>query len=133
MTAARMQPNEPVIPGALANVPERPLIEKTEKAEHHYLRRQQIWAKEADPTKQTPAQGWNDPAQGWGAPPVEYAWQPYDPSSIQPAPPREDVDNYFYLNVQYTYMVISEIGLKLVEILLLSAWYISWRHLLGLI
>ncbi|KAG1843152.1 P-loop containing nucleoside triphosphate hydrolase protein [Suillus subalutaceus] len=98
---SRMQPNEPVIPGALAeNVPERPLIEKTEKAEHHYLRRWQIWAKEADPTKQTPAQGWND--QGWGAPPVEYAWQPYDPSSIQPAPPREDVDNFFYLNIRYT-------------------------------
>lgn len=95
-----MQPNEPVIPGALVeNVPERPLLEKTEKAERHYLRRWQIWAKE---TKQTPAQEWDNPAQGWGAPPIQYAWQPYDPSSIQPMPPREDVDNYFYLNVRYT-------------------------------
>jgi hypothetical protein len=44
---------------------------------------------------------WDDPAQGWGAPVVQYAWQPYDPSSVQPAPPREDIDNYFYLNVRY--------------------------------
>ncbi|KAG1776766.1 P-loop containing nucleoside triphosphate hydrolase protein [Suillus placidus] len=98
-----MQPNEPVIPGALAeNVTERPLLEKTEEAEHHYLRRWQIWSKENNPTKRTPAQGWDDPSQGWGAPPVQYDWQPYDPSSVQPAPPREDIDNYFYLNVRYT-------------------------------
>ncbi|KAG2357288.1 P-loop containing nucleoside triphosphate hydrolase protein [Suillus spraguei] len=93
-----MQPN---IPGALVEtVPERPFREQTEKAEHHYLRRWQIWA--ADLTGLAPAQEWNDPSQGWGAPPVQYTWQPYDPSSVQPTPPREDTDNYFYLNMRYT-------------------------------
>jgi hypothetical protein len=94
-----MQPNEPAIPGALAEtIPERPLLEKTEKTEHHYLRRWQIWAKAE---KQTPEQEWDDSPQRWGGPPVQYAWKPYDPSSVQPAPPREDIDNYFYLNIRY--------------------------------
>jgi hypothetical protein len=110
-----MQPNEPAIPGALAvgqadnswiqfwhslqeTIPERPLLEKTEKTEHHYLRRWQIWAKAE---KQTPEQEWDDSPQRWGGPPVQYAWKPYDPSSVQPAPPREDIDNYFYLNIRY--------------------------------
>lgn len=96
-----MQSNEPVVPGALAdNVPERTPHEITEQAEHHYLRRWQIWApgKAFIPTTQN---DWHNSAQDWGAPPVNYAWQPYDPSSVQPAPPREDIENYFYLNVRY--------------------------------
>ncbi|KAG0706935.1 P-loop containing nucleoside triphosphate hydrolase protein [Suillus ampliporus] len=95
-----MQPNEPVIPGALAeNVPECPLLNKTEEAGHHYLRRWQIWA----PIKLDNPVGWPPPAQPWDASPplVQYAWQPYDPSSVQPAPPREDVDNYFYLDIRH--------------------------------
>ncbi|KAG2073101.1 P-loop containing nucleoside triphosphate hydrolase protein [Suillus decipiens] len=93
-----MQPN---IPGALVeNDPERPLCEQTEKAEYHYLRRWQIWA--VDPTGQAPVQEWDDPQQRWGAPRIQYTWQPYDPSSVQPAPPREDIDNYFYVNIRYT-------------------------------
>lgn len=96
-----MQPNEPVVPGALAdNVPEHTPLETTEQAEHHYLRRWQIWG----PSKagiSTKRNDWHDPAQEWGAPLVQYAWQPYDPSSVQPAPPREDIENYFYLNVRY--------------------------------
>ncbi|KAG0709288.1 P-loop containing nucleoside triphosphate hydrolase protein [Suillus ampliporus] len=93
-----MQPNEPVIPGALAeNVSECPLLDRTEEAGHHYLRRWRIWApvKLDNPVAEPP------PAQGWGAPPVKYAWQPYDPSSVQSTPPREDIDNYFYLDVRY--------------------------------
>ncbi|KAG2059768.1 P-loop containing nucleoside triphosphate hydrolase protein [Suillus hirtellus] len=94
-----MQPNEPAIPGALAeNIPECPSPEKTEKAEHHYLRRYFIWAK-AD--NSTPAEEWGRTEQGWNAPPVQYAWKPYDPSSVQPVPPREDLDNYFYVNNRY--------------------------------
>ncbi|KAG1898485.1 P-loop containing nucleoside triphosphate hydrolase protein [Suillus fuscotomentosus] len=94
-----MQPNEPAIPGALAeNILECPSPEKTEKAEHHYLRRYFIWAK-AD--NSIPAQEWGRTEQGWGAPLVQYAWKPYDPSSVQPAPPREDLDNYFYVNNRY--------------------------------
>lgn len=94
-----MQPNEPAIPGALAeNIPECPSPEKTEKAEHHYLRRNFIWAK-AD--NSTPAQEYDSPRHQWGAPHVQYAWKPYDPSSVQPAPPREDIENYFYLNMRY--------------------------------
>lgn len=81
------------------NVTECTPHEITEQAEHHYLRRWQIWApaKANIPTTQN---NWHNPAQEWGAP-VHYAWQPYDPSSVEPAPPREDIENYFYLNVRY--------------------------------
>ncbi|KAG2111784.1 P-loop containing nucleoside triphosphate hydrolase protein [Suillus cothurnatus] len=97
-----MQPNEPVIPGALAkDVPEHSLLEKTEKAEHHYLRRWQIWAEAA---QQIPWDRDRSPErpEREHAPLVQYDWKPYDPSSVQPAPPREDIDNYFYLNIRYT-------------------------------
>ncbi|KAG2117195.1 P-loop containing nucleoside triphosphate hydrolase protein [Suillus discolor] len=94
-----MPPNEPAIPGALAeNIPECPSPEKTEKAEHHYLRRNFIWAKA---NNSTPAQEYDSPGQHWGAPRSQYDWQPYDPSSVQPAPPREDIENYFYLDIRY--------------------------------
>ncbi|KAG1718745.1 P-loop containing nucleoside triphosphate hydrolase protein [Suillus paluster] len=92
-----MQTNEPVIPGALAeNVPELPL-DKTEEAGHHYLRRWRIWA----PVKPDNLVAWPPPTPGWDAQAVQYAWQPYDPSSVQPAPPREDIDNYFYLDIRH--------------------------------
>jgi hypothetical protein len=63
------------------------------------LRRWQIWA----PVKLDNPAEWpsTSPDAGWGAPPVQYAWQPYDPSSVQSTPPREDVENYFYLEVRY--------------------------------
>ncbi|KAJ8596163.1 P-loop containing nucleoside triphosphate hydrolase protein [Rhizopogon salebrosus TDB-379] len=91
---------EQVIPGALAeNIPERSLPNNTEKAGHHYLRRWQIWA----PVKSDNPAEWpsTSPDSGWGAPPVQYGWQPYDLSSVQSSPPREDVENYFYLEVRY--------------------------------
>lgn len=116
-----MQPNEPAIPGALAeNIPECPSREKTEKAEHHYLRRYFIWAKASDPT---PAEEWGSPEQRWGAPPVQYDWQPYDPSSVQPVPPREDLDNYFYVNNRYAKrdvepdVVFSHFSIALIDFL----------------
>ncbi|KAG2143047.1 P-loop containing nucleoside triphosphate hydrolase protein [Suillus clintonianus] len=115
-----MQPNEPVVPGALAeNVPEYPLLEKTEEAGHHYKRRWQIWApaKAGNPTRQPLANRWSDPEQEWGAPPVQYDWQPYDPSSIQPAAPREDTDNYFYLNVRYYREFFSHFSATLIDFL----------------
>ncbi|OAX41648.1 P-loop containing nucleoside triphosphate hydrolase protein [Rhizopogon vinicolor AM-OR11-026] len=94
---------EPVIPGALAeNVPERPILNPTEQAGHHHIRRFQIWA----PVKPNNPAGWPPVAPdsgqwGHGAPPVQFAWQPYDPSSVESTAPREDVENYFYLDVRY--------------------------------
>jgi hypothetical protein len=80
------------------DVPEHSLLEKTEKAEHHYLRRWQIWAEAAQQIR------WDRDysPERERAPLVQYDWKPYDPSSVQPAPPREDIDNYFYLNIRYT-------------------------------
>lgn len=52
-------------------------LSNTQKAEDRYLRRFQMW---------------------------DYAakvWVPYDPSFIKPVPPREDLYNYFYLDVRY--------------------------------
>ncbi|OAX38586.1 hypothetical protein K503DRAFT_770335 [Rhizopogon vinicolor AM-OR11-026] len=34
--------------------------------------------------------------------PRNYVWTPYDPSHIKPIAPREDLYNYFYLDVRYT-------------------------------
>ncbi|OJA14965.1 hypothetical protein AZE42_03217 [Rhizopogon vesiculosus] len=89
---------EPVIPGALAeNVPECPALNQTEQAGHHYIRRWQIWS----PVKPNNPAGWPPVAPDWAAPPVQFAWQPYDPSSVESTAPREDVENYFYLDVRY--------------------------------
>jgi hypothetical protein len=60
------------------------------------VRRWQIWA----PVKPDYPTG-GPVAPEWGAPPVQYAWQPYDPSSVQSTEPREDVENYFYLDIRY--------------------------------
>ena len=81
-------------------MPEPPLLNGAEEAGHHYLRRWQIWA----PVKlgipdQTP--GWCGAQDDWGASPVQFAWQPYDRSAIQTTAPREDVKNFFYLDVRY--------------------------------
>ncbi|KAG2115511.1 P-loop containing nucleoside triphosphate hydrolase protein [Suillus clintonianus] len=99
-----MQPNEQLIPGALAEkIPELPLL-KTEEAGHHFLRRWQIRApaKAGNRTRRHSTHSWDDDQeQARRAPREQHDWQPYDPSSVQPAAPREDIDNYFYLNIRY--------------------------------
>ncbi|KAG0703086.1 P-loop containing nucleoside triphosphate hydrolase protein [Suillus ampliporus] len=61
-----------------ASKPEETIrLRNTQKAEDRYLRRFQKWDRAAE------------------------VWRPYDPSFIKPVPPREDVHNYFYLNVRY--------------------------------
>jgi len=83
-------------------VPELPLLNGAEEAGHHYLRRWQIWAPvKLDVRSQTPE--WNAAQDRWGASPKQFAWQPYDRSAIpsQTTAPREDVKNFFYLDVRY--------------------------------
>lgn len=52
-------------------------LPNTQKVEDRYLRRFQMWDRAAK------------------------VWVPYDPSFIKPVPPREDLHNYFYLDVRY--------------------------------
>ncbi|KAG2141658.1 P-loop containing nucleoside triphosphate hydrolase protein [Suillus cothurnatus] len=52
-------------------------VSKTEKAEAHYLQRFHMWDCDAK------------------------VWRPYDPSFIKPVPQREDLNNYFYLDIRY--------------------------------
>ncbi|KAG1735052.1 P-loop containing nucleoside triphosphate hydrolase protein [Suillus lakei] len=60
--------------GAKAASKDKVSLGKTQNAEDHYLRR---------------FQKWDSAARGWRL---------YDPSSIKPVPPREDLNNYFYLD-----------------------------------
>ncbi|OJA20325.1 hypothetical protein AZE42_05439 [Rhizopogon vesiculosus] len=53
------------------------LTSKTQQVGDHYLTRFQIWD------------------------PKDYVWEPYDPSQIKHIAPREDLYNYFYLDVRY--------------------------------
>ncbi|KAG2156420.1 P-loop containing nucleoside triphosphate hydrolase protein [Suillus clintonianus] len=77
---------------------------KTQKNQDRYLRRFQIW----------------DRAFG--------VWKPYDPSFIKPVPPREDLHNYFYLDVrhknseQFPELVVSHFSGILIKFL---------RHAIG--
>jgi len=83
-------------------VPEPPLLNGAEEAGHHYLRRWQIWAPvNLDVRSQTPE--WHAAQDLRGGPSVQFAWQPYDRSAIpsQTTAPREDVKNFFYLDIRY--------------------------------